>query len=121
MTDHCFTATIVEGTQPAKQQGMSGEYILLEFADWTQDSPTSLFEKNNELRGKSKDIIVMKEGVISKHNFKHIFGINLGIKHVDIEEKQRINEAYARWKQFHTFVTSTFFILLTKLQKNQIS
>ena len=97
--DHCFTTTIAEGNTPASQQGMSGEYILLEFADWNQDSPFSLFDKINELTGKPKDILVMKNGVISEHHFQGALGAYSGVKYVGKEEKQRINKAYEEWKK----------------------
>ena len=97
--DHCFTATIVEGETPASQQGMSGEYILLEYADWNQDSHTSMFDKNDELRGKPKDILVMKDDVIAEYHFENLIGAQLGIKYVGKEEKQRINKAYQEWKK----------------------
>ena len=95
----CCTATIIKGDTPASQQGMSGEYILLEFADWNQDSSTSLFEKNNELRGKPKDILVMKDGHIKQYHFENAIGAQLGVKYVGKEEKQRINKAYEEWKK----------------------
>ena len=97
ITDHCFTATIVEGDTPASQQGMSGEYILLEFADWNQDSPSSLFDKNKELQGKPKYILVMKDGTIEQHYFENTIGVKLEVRYVGIEERQRINKAYEEW------------------------
>ena len=97
--DHCYTATIIDGETPASEQGMSGEYILLEFSDWNQDSPTSLFDKNNELRGKPKDILVMKDGHISQHHFENTIGMQMEVKHIGKEEKQRINKAYEEWKK----------------------
>ena len=96
---HCFTATIVEGDTPASHQGMSGEYILLEFGDWNQDSPTSLFDKNDELRGKPKDILVMKDGQIKQYHFENTIGVQLGVKNIGKKEKQRINKAYEEWKK----------------------
>ena len=99
--DHCFIVTIAEGETPASQQGMSGEYVLLEFADWNQDSLTSLFDKNNELKGKSKDILVMKDSIISEHHFENTIGVQLGVKYVGKEGKQRINKAYEDWKKQH--------------------
>ncbi|MBR5082197.1 MAG: tetratricopeptide repeat protein [Bacteroidales bacterium] len=96
---HCYTATIVEGDTPASKQGMFGEYILLEFADWNQDSPTSLFDKNNELKGKPKDILVMKDGQITQHHFENSIGTQLGLKHVGKAEKQRISKSYDDWKK----------------------
>lgn len=98
MKDYVFIATTVEGDTPARQQGLSGEYVVLEFADWTITSATSLFDKNNEMRGKSKDIVVMKDLAISKHHFENIIGIQLDFKKVGREEKERILKAYKAWK-----------------------
>lgn len=97
--DKCFTATIIEGETPASQQGMSGEYILLEYADWNQDSSTSMFDKNDELRGQSKNLLVMKDGIISEHHFENAIGAQFGVKYIGKEEKQRINKAYEEWKK----------------------
>ena len=93
LSGHCFTATIAEGDCPARQQGMDGEYILLKFADWTPASPVSLYDRNQELRGQPKDIIVMKNGVVSHHHFDNSIGAKLGIRSVTPEEKRLINQA----------------------------
>ena len=98
MSECCFIATILDGDCPARQQGMTGEYILIEFADWNQDSTKSLFDKNDELRGLPKDLVVMKDGVISCHHFENTIGAQLGIKYVGKEERQRINKVYEEWK-----------------------
>lgn len=99
LLNYIFTATIVDGDTPAKKQGMSGEYVLLKYADWTQESTTSLFEKINEIRGYPVDLLVMKDGVISKHHFENIIGAQFGIRQVSKEERQRINKAYEEWKK----------------------
>jgi hypothetical protein len=78
---------------------MEGEYILLEFADWTEESTTSLANKNNELRGKPKDIVVLKDGIIEKHHFENTIGVQLGIKQVSKEERAKVDRAYAEWKR----------------------
>ena len=96
--DMCFTATVISGT-PASQQGMSGEYILLEYADWNQNSSTSVFDKNNELRGKPKDILVLKDGQITQYHFENTIGVQIEVKYVGKEEKQRINKTYIDWKK----------------------
>ena len=98
-TDHCFTATVTEGETPASQQGMIGEYVLLEFGNWNQDCLTSLYDKNTELKGKPKDILVLKDGIISKHHFDNVIGAQLGVKYVGKEEKQRIDALYEEWKK----------------------
>ena len=97
--DHCYIATIDEGDTPAAQQGMSGEYILLEFADWNQHSQTSLFDKNIEMRGKPKDIVVLKDGVITEHHFVNSIGAHLNVKQITKEERERINQLYEQWKR----------------------
>jgi tetratricopeptide (TPR) repeat protein len=99
LTEHVFTATVVDGDTPARQRGMEGEYNLLEFSDWNQDSNTSLFDKNEELRGKPKDIVVMKDGVISRHHFENTIGVQFGIKPISKEERKKIDEAYKKWKE----------------------
>ena len=96
--EHCFTASIIEGNTPASLQGLSGEYVLLEFSDWKEDDMISLFDKNDQLRGKPKDILILKNGIISKHHFENSIGAQLGIKHVSKEEKRSINKAYKEWK-----------------------
>ena len=77
---------------------MEGEYILLEYADWNQNSSTSLFDKNDELRGKPKDILVLKDGIITQHHFENTIGAQIGLKYVGKEERHRINKVYEDWK-----------------------
>ena len=101
ISEIAFTVTVVSDDTPAADQGMSGEYSLLEFEDWTQDSFDSLYEKNTELTGKPKDILVMKDGNISEHHFEDTTGVNIGLKYVGKEEKAAISEAYDNWKRQH--------------------
>ena len=98
MQEYVFTAMVVDGDTPARQQGMSGEYIVLAFADWTIKETSSLFDKNNEMRGKPKDIVVIKDGAISQHHFENTIGVKLDLKHIGKEEKSRIIKAYEDWK-----------------------
>ena len=96
--EHCITATVANDETEAAKQGMSGEYVLLEFEDWKQDSLTSVFDKNEELKGKPKDILVIKDGIVEKHHFENIIGIIFSAKYIGKEEKQRIDKAYEEWK-----------------------
>lgn len=98
LSEYAFTITIIEGDTPAHQQGLTGEYYLFEFADWHQECNVSLFEKNEELRGKSKHIVVMKSGQITRNYFENTIGGQFRVKYVGKEEKQRINKAYEDWK-----------------------
>ncbi len=99
MSEVAFTATPVEEDSAASRQGMSGEYYLIEFEDWNQDAISSLFAKDKEFKGKPKTIVVMKDGVISKHYFENTMGIQLSLKFVSKDEKARIAAAYKKWKQ----------------------
>lgn len=99
MDNVIFVALVSAHNSPAFQKGMSGEYFLLEFADWNHESHINLFDKNNEFRDKPKDIVVMKDGVITKHHFENTIGMQFGLKFVSKEEKQKITEAYHKWKK----------------------
>lgn len=99
LADHCFIGTVNRGDNPASAQGLSGEYVLLEFADWNQDCDMSLFGRADELRQSPKDIVVLKEGVISRHHFENKLGISFGVKQITKDEKQQINQAYKKWKE----------------------
>ncbi|MBQ5607295.1 MAG: tetratricopeptide repeat protein, partial [Prevotella sp.] len=99
MQEYIFIAKTIDGDTPAKQQGMSGEYIMLEFADWNIKSTESLFDKNEEMRNHSKTIIVMKGEDISKYDFGDKIGVQLDLKYVGKEEKNRIIKKYESWKK----------------------
>lgn len=99
MSNIAFTATVVDGDYPESQQGMSGEYYLLELEDWNLDDTTcTLFDKDESLKGKPKTILVMKDGVISRHHFENTIGVRLGLRYVGKEEKTKITDAYNKWK-----------------------
>ena len=94
MSDKVFTLTI-GGNNTSE---INGEYYLLEYSDWTYDSRDNIFNKVEKLADKPKDIVVMKDGVITKHYLEYTIGIQLGLKFVSKEEKQKIMEAYHKWK-----------------------
>ena len=99
MQEYIFIAKTIDGDTPAKQQGMSGEYIMLEFADWNIKSTESLFDKNEEMRNHPKTIVVMKGEDISKYDFGDKIGVQLDLKYVGKEEKNRIIKKYESWKK----------------------
>lgn len=99
MSEYSFTIDISEGETPALAQSMSGNHYLLELDDWNIYSTKSLYEKITELLGKPKDIVVMKNGVITKYHFENKIGRQIGMKYVGKEEKQRIVESYNKWKK----------------------
>ena len=97
LANHCITAT-VKANGYAETQGLSGEYILLEFADWRPDSETSIFDRATELKESPKDLLLMKDGVISRHHFENKLGFTFGVKQVTREEQQKIHQSYKQWK-----------------------
>ena len=99
MQEYIFIAKTIEGDTPAKQHGMSGEYIMLGFADWNIKSTESLFDKNKEMRNHPKTIVVMKGEDISKYDFGDKLGVQFDLKQVGKEEKNRIIKKYESWKK----------------------
>ena len=73
--------------------------MVLEFADWTIESDSSLFDKSEELRGKPKTIVVMKGDAISQYHFENTIGVKFKFKKRGSQEKQRILKAYREWKK----------------------
>ena len=101
MSDKIFTVTVISEDTPAAAHGMSGEYYLLEYEKWNHNRLDNLVDKNTELKGKPKDILVMKDGIISEHHFEDTIGAAIGLKYVGKEEKAAISEAYDNWKRQH--------------------
>ena len=99
MKDYVFIATTEDGDTPARQQGMSGEYIMLELADWNISDTISLLDINIGLRGKPKSIVVMKEDTISQYHFENSIGIHYNLKFIGQNEKKRIIKFYNKWKK----------------------
>lgn len=97
LLSHAVTANADD--TPDGQQGLEGEYYLLEFADWTIDSKESIFDREEKLRGKPQDILVMKDGILSQYHLKDAENIQIGIKEIGKEEKRRISKTYEDWKK----------------------
>lgn len=92
-----YTMTTDGDETPAQSQGMEGEYYILAFGDWNIEMKNSLFNKNKEMRGKPKTILVMKDGIITEHYFENNIGVRISIKNVGLEKKQCIINAYQNW------------------------
>ena len=97
---HCTVAIFEDNNTPANAQGLSGEYALLEFADWNIGSPTSVFDKIRELQSKPLDLVVMDaNGTITRHHFDDKIGVQFAIKEVGAERMQTVVTNYQAWKQ----------------------
>lgn len=81
-----------------QKKGMEGEYVFCEFEDWTIDSDMSLFDINEDLRGKPKRLILMQGKTISQYQFENTIGVNIFLKFIGDKEKQCIMKAYKEWK-----------------------
>ena len=99
ISEMVFTAT-VDGNVSAQNQGISGEYYLLEADGWNQDCTENIFDISNG-QGSSKSLLLMKDGEIMPVNVDDISCINFGLKPVGAEQKQAITEAYRKWKAEH--------------------
>lgn len=94
-----FVGTTIGNDTPAFKKGLSGEYYVLELADWSMDSDTNLITKIVQLQSDPKTIVVMKENKISQFHFENTMGIGLSLRKVGVDEKQRIIKAYRKWKE----------------------
>lgn len=99
MSDKAFTVTIMVGDSIVVEEYIRDEYYLLEFADWTIDSRENLYEKEEVLQGKAKNIVVMKDGVIEQHHYEGQAEMQLSLKIIGKEEKEKIMETYKKWKE----------------------
>lgn len=99
MSKSYVSFTVLNNTSPAYKKGLRGEYILLEYGDWNQDSFVSIKDKARELSGKPKRILVMKDGIISSYFFENNIGVNFEIKGTDENTKKGINIKYQKWKE----------------------
>lgn len=99
MEDRLFVANVINGNTPAASYGLKGEYYLLEYGDWTFMGITSLLDTIKDYQGKAKDIVIMKDGIISQHHFENIIGVHFALKQIGKEEKESIIKKYNNWKK----------------------
>lgn len=98
ISDKIYTATINDSNSPASKQGLSGEYYLLEFNDWSYNKKISIFDKIKESLGVPKTILLYKDGNCESYSFENSIGIKIGLKVIDKEEKKLIDKLYEEWK-----------------------
>ena len=97
MSEVTFVGTVVDN-YPAYSKGLRGDYYLLEYNDWNQDCLISLFEYIECQRGKSKNLVLLKNGRISTNQFEDVAGMQFHIALVGKELKKRISDMYEQWK-----------------------
>lgn len=98
MKPFIFTVTVVNQESAAAKKGLSGEYILLKYGNWSYDSMSNLYQEVSSLFLFEKDIIVMKNGEIFKFHFdKGSVGLGISIKFIGTSEKQIVEKLYSNW------------------------
>lgn len=97
--EYAIQGTVIDGDCAARQQGMDGVYIILEYGPWTAGDEMHFMTTLDSLRDKPKTLVVLKDGEVTSHHFENLIGINCSPKHIGKEEKQRIMEIYQQWKE----------------------
>ena len=97
MSGLVFVTDFTEADSLAVQKGLKGEYVLLETeTGCILDDPGDLLEEEFPESGeKEKYVVLMQDGVIVRYDLEDVA---LVLKYVGPEEKQRICEAYRKWK-----------------------
>ena len=83
--DYCSMAlNIQENLYGIKHQDVALTYSLIE-------------NKFDEVGNLPKEIVLIKDGVISKHHFEKKMGARINSKFIEKEEKKQLIEAYQQW------------------------
>lgn len=93
MKEYVYVGTVSAGSAAA-DQGLEGDYVLLEYNEWTILSTASAYPVILSTQDEPKTLLIMKDNVISQHHFDGPTGIVICLEKVGQEEKQRIVRAY---------------------------
>lgn len=99
MKRYVFTATTIGSGTAANAQGLSGEYVILEYNDWSIDSTASLFDVVTATINQPSTILIMKGKRISRHHFEGKMGVEYGLKEVGEKGKEHILKQYHQWRK----------------------
>ena len=101
----CNYMTVNDDVDSTSMDGLKGEYYILEFngvqlfnSILTRPQSTTDIELFL-LKDQPVNIVVLKDGVISKHHFEDKIGVQFGVKEITKEERERINQLYEQWKR----------------------
>lgn len=103
MADKAFVVSVVDGG-PASEKGLAGDYYLLEMGNWNcvNALTMNMYDESSRLTGKAKDIVIMKDGIVSRHHFEDKMGVQHILRKVPAEAKAEVEAAYAGWKETGT-------------------
>lgn len=102
MNGYVILLNVMDGDNPASRLGMKGQYVLLEFDKWKMGTDSSIFQVNNSLRGKPKDILVYDDSGINSYHFEGNLGAKLELWYLRKEEKEKVVQLYNNWKDEHS-------------------
>jgi Tfp pilus assembly protein PilF len=102
MSGYVILLTVLEGDTPSSRLGMKGQYVLLEFDKWKSGTDSSVFQVNNILRGKPKDILVYDDSGINSYHFESNLGAKMELWYFGKEEREKVVEFYNNWKDEHS-------------------
>ena len=98
MSTHMPIATIVPGGVAASR-GLEGTYYVLEFGDWKVDCNENLFVANNRQKTSCKTVVLYRDGNFIQVSFDGQVGAQLGVKTVDISERDSVLKAWREWRK----------------------
>lgn len=92
-----MTATILDGN-PASDEGLSGEYVLVYYNGWSILHVENLYDYIGQYKGKPKHVIFYRDGQFLELDFEDVIGAKFLYKKSSPEEKQRIIQEYRKYK-----------------------
>lgn len=96
-----FKVRIIPDGVAAKNYGLSGEYILLEYGDWHQGGESSAVEAIELLKKvEHKNLVIYRDGEIQEIQFKERdLDVRFFVELLDRAESQKIRISYEAWRE----------------------
>lgn len=90
-----------DGENTARSMGLDGEYCLLRFAGWDLNSTHYLGDYFTSMEdAQPVQWVLLKDNKIEAYTFNtQKNGLSICIEPIDRKEKERISEAYKKWKE----------------------
>jgi len=98
LADKVVTATVMSNG-PAEQMGLKGEYVLMEYCDWTIVKPEECVFMNFKANNEPKDLVLWKDGQMSSHHFDGRIGVGWMMKVLQPGELAELIGQYRQWKK----------------------
>ena len=99
MSEYVYVATIIESGTAALQNGLTGDYIVLEYNNWNIGVDTVLYDVIAESVDQPKIIVIMRDNNIKSFYFENSVGASFSLKKVNKNQKKQIIKEYKKWKK----------------------